>query len=101
MAALTSAEIYAKVKNLPGWYRSFRAINKKFTFNSFPSAIEFVNRVAAVAERAGHHPHITVNYNVVKLTLSTESENGVTQRDFDLARELHLLEEIPCTESSG
>ena len=45
----------------------------------------FVNRVAEAAEAADHHPDIKISYNRVKMTLSTHSEGGVTEKDFDLA----------------
>ena len=60
-------------------------MRKKYTFKSFLPGIEFVNKIAQAAESAGHHPDITINYNVVGISLSTHSEGGVTQKDFDLA----------------
>ena len=53
--------------------------------------IGFVNRIAEAAEKAGHHPDIAVNYNLVTLSLSTHSEGGVTERDFQLAKEIDGL----------
>jgi 4a-hydroxytetrahydrobiopterin dehydratase len=50
-----------------------------------------VNRIAAAAERAQHHPDITINYNVVTISLSTHSEGGVTAQDFALAGQIDLL----------
>ncbi len=54
-------------------------------------AIGFVNRIAQAAEKAGHHPDITINYNVVSIALSTHSEGGVTEKDFELAKEIDGL----------
>jgi 4a-hydroxytetrahydrobiopterin dehydratase len=45
----------------------------------------FVNRVAEAAEAADHHPDIKISYNKVKMSLSTHSEGGVTEKDFELA----------------
>lgn len=92
MALVTKGEIRAKLKALPEWHPSGKSIDKKLTFKSFLLAIEFVNRVAAAADRAGHHPDITVNYNVGTLSLSKHSEGGVTEGDLDLAYELDRLE---------
>jgi 4a-hydroxytetrahydrobiopterin dehydratase len=47
-----------------------------------------VNSVAYLAESAGHHPDITINYNRVTLRLITHSEGGLTDRDFGLAMEI-------------
>jgi 4a-hydroxytetrahydrobiopterin dehydratase len=43
------------------------------------------------AEKAVHHPDITINYNLVTLSLSTHSEGGVTEKDFQLAKEIDGL----------
>ena len=48
--------------------------------------MSFVNKVADAANAADHHPDITINYNRVTLTLSTHSEGGLTEKDFDGAR---------------
>ena len=48
----------------------------------------FVNKVAQAAKAADHHPDIEINYNRVKLTLSTHSEGGLTDKDFALARSI-------------
>ncbi len=50
--------------------------------------MKFANRVADLAERADHHPDILINYREVTLTLSTHSEGGITQKDFNLAEEV-------------
>jgi 4a-hydroxytetrahydrobiopterin dehydratase len=47
-----------------------------------------VNSVAYLAESAGHHPDITINYNRVTLRLITHSEGGLTERDFAFARDI-------------
>ena len=66
-----------------------------WTFADFAGAIAFVNRVAELAERANHHPDMLVHgWNKVRLTLSTHSEGGLTDADFELAR----ADRSPCTE---
>ncbi len=85
MAALSKSEIHEKLKELPEWSHAGKSLHKKFTFKSFMPAIAFVNKVAEVAESLGHHPDITINYSQVGISLSTHSEGGVTERDFELA----------------
>ena len=92
MAALSESVIHEKLQHLPGWSYSGNSIQRQFAFDDFLTGIEFVNRVAELAESAGHHPDIAINYNRVTLALSTHSESGVTQKDFDLARDIHGLE---------
>jgi 4a-hydroxytetrahydrobiopterin dehydratase len=91
MPPLNDNEIRDKLNKLPGWSHSEKALHKKFTFESFMPGIQFVNTIAEAAEKAQHHPDITVNYNVVSISLSTHSEGGVTARDFGLAQQIDAL----------
>ena len=93
MAALSKVEIQKKLKEMRNWSHAGKAIQKKFTFKSFMPAIGFVNKIAEAAERAGHHPDITINYSVVAISLSTHSEGGVTERDFELAKQIDQIAE--------
>lgn len=93
MAALSKVEIQQKLKDMRGWSHMGKAIQKRYTLKSFMPAISLVNKIAELAEKAGHHPDITINYNVVGISLSTHSEGGVTQKDFDLARQIDQLAE--------
>jgi 4a-hydroxytetrahydrobiopterin dehydratase len=85
MAKLTPESVQAKLQKLSGWSLKGEAIRKQYAWPSFPEAVKFVNRVADLAEEADHHPDILINYRRVTLTLSTHSEGGITQKDFDLA----------------
>ena len=91
MPAMNEAEIQSAISKLAGWSYSANAIHKKFTFESFMPGIEFVNRIAEAAEKAQHHPDITINYNVVAISLSTHSEGGVTRKDIALAGQIDAL----------
>jgi 4a-hydroxytetrahydrobiopterin dehydratase len=51
-------------------------------------AMTFVNRVADLAEQAGHHPDIDIRYNRVKLALVSHDAGGITARDATMARRL-------------
>jgi 4a-hydroxytetrahydrobiopterin dehydratase len=64
------------------------AIKKQYTLPSFMDGIRFVDRVAHLAEMADHHPDILINYKRVTMMLSTHSEGGITQKDFELAKEI-------------
>ena len=67
-------------------------LTRKFTAKNFLQAVEFVNKVAPVAEAARHHPdiHLT-NYRDVELVLSTHSQGGLTPDDFALASKLSRI----------
>ncbi|MGO8787059.1 MAG: 4a-hydroxytetrahydrobiopterin dehydratase [Terriglobia bacterium] len=92
MATLSAEAIQQRLAQIHGWSYQGKELHKKFTFKSFLPGIEFVNKIAAAAESAGHHPDITINYNVVGISLSTHSEGGVTEKDFDLARKIDQVQ---------
>ncbi len=74
------------LKVLSGWQvEENKKIKKEFVFKDFPSAIAFVNRVAAVAEAEGHHPALFISYNKVRVTLSTHAIGGLSENDFIIA----------------
>jgi 4a-hydroxytetrahydrobiopterin dehydratase len=64
-----------------------------FLFENFVKAMEFVNKIAVLAEKAQHHPDIHIfAYKNVKITLSThDAGNTVTQKDIDLAEKIDKL----------
>ena len=63
-------------------------ITKEFKFKDFIGAINFVERVADVAEMEGHHPDIHVYYNKVILELWTHAIAGLSENDFILAAKI-------------
>ena len=54
----------------------------------------FVNRVAALAEAAGHHPDIDIRYNQVRLALVSHDAGGITERDANMANRLSNESEV-------
>ena len=71
------------------WSQRPDALERDFEFDDFAAAIAFVDRVADVAEEAGHHPVILVHgWNKVRLTLTTHADGGLTDKDHDLARRI-------------
>ena len=68
-----------------GWREEDDALVREFELESFPVAIEFVRRLADLAERENHHPDIDIRYRRVTVRWSTHSAGGVTDRDRDMA----------------
>lgn len=85
---LSPDEISERLKTLSGWQFTDNTIKKQYLFESFMPAIEFVNRVARLAEEVDHHPDITIHYRHVTMALSTHSAGGLTAKDFDLAQKI-------------
>jgi 4a-hydroxytetrahydrobiopterin dehydratase len=75
---------------------------RKFEFADFRAAMEFVNRVAEIAEQEGHHPDIAIHWNKVELTLWTHKIGGLHENDFILASKVdRLLEKPPVRDVAG
>ena len=72
--------------DLPEWSAEGAVISRQFTFAGFPEAIAFVVRLGFAAEAVDHHPDLLINYKRVKVSYSTHSEGGLTDKDFDGAR---------------
>ncbi|HTB51001.1 MAG TPA: 4a-hydroxytetrahydrobiopterin dehydratase, partial [Solirubrobacteraceae bacterium] len=88
---LSDPEIDAKLVT-GAWQRDGQAIAREWRFEDFVEAIAFVNRVADAAETANHHPDMHIHgWNKVRLELSTHSEGGLTQADFDMALRIDEL----------
>lgn len=88
MKRLRAAEVDRRLRALPGWHREGRQLRCVFEFRDFPRAIRWVNRVARLAEVAGHHPDLLIEYNRVTVTLTTHDAGGLTSKDLALAAEL-------------
>jgi len=91
MAKLSEAEVLDRMPAAKGWERHGDMLVRSWQFPSFRRALEFVNQVAALAEKYDHHPDINLSYRLVRLELSTHSEGGLTDRDFAFATEIGTL----------
>jgi 4a-hydroxytetrahydrobiopterin dehydratase len=85
MQAFSAAEVALHLSALPAWKVEAGELARTFQFEDFRAAVRFVNRIAEVAEEAGHHPDIDIRYNRVRLGLATHDAGGLTAKDFDLA----------------
>ena len=91
MARLTEEEIGQALEDAEGWTREREAIVKDFERADFMGSVGLVNDIAPVAEEMGHHPDLTISWDTVTVTISTHSEGGLTQADFDLAARIDDL----------
>ncbi|WGK64560.1 4a-hydroxytetrahydrobiopterin dehydratase [Croceiramulus getboli] len=91
MKKLSEAEIQAKLQNLEGWEYADQAIHTSFVFENFKEAWASMTRIAFEAEIQGHHPDWSNVYNELNISLSTHDADGVTEKDFKLAK---TIEEI-------
>lgn len=89
--ALPIEKIKEYLKVVPDWLLVSDTIKKEFKFKNFKEAIEFVNKVANIAENEGHHPDIYIFYNKVNISLTTHAAKGLTENDFILAAKINNL----------
>jgi len=83
--------IQQQIEDLDGWELEDNSITRTFEFQDFVTAMEFVNKLVEPAEAMQHHPDIEISYNTVRLSLTTHSEGGVTDNDFQLAGKINTL----------
>lgn len=91
MLPFTPAEVASHLAALPAWQVEGDQLVRSFQFPDFLAALRFVNRVADLAEEAGHHPDIDIRYNRVRLGLTTHDAGGLTAKDFSLAASIDKL----------
>ncbi|MBF0238527.1 MAG: 4a-hydroxytetrahydrobiopterin dehydratase [SAR324 cluster bacterium] len=60
-------------------------LEKEYRFPDFKSALDFTNRIGALAESEGHHPDIHLAWGRVKLVYWTHKIDGLTESDFIMA----------------
>lgn len=89
--AATAGEIVERLAALGGWTRDGDAIARTFRFADFDQTMGFVNAVAWISRCADHHPDLCVGYDQCKVTYTTHSVKGLSQRDFDCAAKVDAL----------
>ena len=79
------------LRDLPGWERDGDALTRTASLPTFPAAIAVVDEVAALAERADHHPDIDLRWRTLTFRCSTHSAGGITDLDVRLAAGISAL----------
>lgn len=91
MAILSIDEIDTHLNQLPGWSLNDNALEKEWIFKDFNEALEFINKIGAIAENHNHHPELFNVYSKVKLRFNTHDEGGITQKDVKIAAEINSV----------
>ena len=91
MARLSDEEIDERLAGADGWEREGDAIRRVFKFDDFKGSVDFVNRLTPEAEEMNHHPDLEISWKTVTVTITTHSEGGLTEGDFELARRIDAL----------
>jgi 4a-hydroxytetrahydrobiopterin dehydratase len=89
---LKGKELESLHQQVPQWkVVNEHHVNRAFTFPDFKQALDFVNRVGALAEAQGHHPDILLAWGKAEITLWTHKIDGLTESDFIMAAKIDAL----------
>jgi 4a-hydroxytetrahydrobiopterin dehydratase len=89
---LKGAELKKLHENVPKWtIEKEHHLQREFRFPDFKRALDFVNRVGALAEEQGHHPDILLAWGKAGITLWTHKIDGLTESDFIMAAKIDRL----------
>ncbi len=91
MPKLTDSEIDSELSKLSGWQVENGQITKTFEFQAYADGLLFASACGLLAERSDHHPDMMITWRKVKVSLSTHSENGISDKDFALAKQIDSL----------
>jgi len=88
---LTDDQISERLQS-SDWQREGDEIVRNIELKDFAEAMALANRIAEVAEQHNHHPDILIHgWNKVKLSLTNHSAGGLTDTDFEVAREFDAV----------
>ncbi len=95
MEKLSADAIAARLAGVDGWaLNDAGEISKTCAFSGFPQALMFVTAVGVLAEAARHHPDITIKWNKATFALTTHDAGGLSDKDFDLAKQIDALPQL-------
>ena len=72
-------------RDLPGWRVNGKELVARWIFPDFAAALAAAVRVGALAERADHHPDLSLGWGRLEVRLTTHSAGHLTEKDMALA----------------
>ena len=81
-----------------GWGNSNKKLEKTFKFKDFSESIDFVNKVAKIAETQNHHPDIEINYDKVKISIFDHKKGSVSEKCHKLVKSIDDMKNEELTE---
>src|SRR5690242_7564339 len=86
---LTDTEIAEVQPQVPDWQvkevNGEKRLERVFKFKNFAQALEFTNKIGAIAEEEDHHPMIITEYGRVTIAWWTHKIGGLHKNDFIMA----------------
>lgn len=88
---LSHGEAKMYLEQVKGWTLGDQFIERTFQFQNFKESMKFVNQVADIAEKEGHHPDVYIFYSTVRLELTTHAIKGLSINDFVMATKINQI----------
>lgn len=90
---LDEARVHRLLDQVPGWSLSpdGKGIRRRFEFKGFFRTMAFINALAWVAHRQGHHPDFNAGYNACEVLFTTHAIGGLSENDFICASRVNAL----------
>ena len=88
---LTDAEVLKLLTQLPLWRCENGRLHREIASGNFAKGVQWITRIAEVAEELNHHPDIVLTYTRVTVEIYTHDVGGITEFDFELARRIDSL----------
>ena len=90
---MNATEVDEQIAQIPSWQpnESKTTISKPFQFKNFYRTMSFVNAVAWLANKEGHHPDMQIGYNYCHITFMTHAIKGLSMNDFICAAKIEKL----------
>jgi 4a-hydroxytetrahydrobiopterin dehydratase len=92
---LSEAEIEDLLFHVIGWnvveVDGVKRLERVFKFKDFVEALDFTNKIGAVAEEEGHHPLIVTEWGRVTVAWWTHKIKGLHRNDFIMAAKTEAL----------
>ena len=96
-ASMNQQEIKKLLIHIPKWQQglsqkdSEQQLYRTYSFDNFQQTMNFVNRVAEIAETQDHHPNMEISYNRCKISYNTHTVSGITENDFICAAHIDAI----------
>ena len=91
MNALDEKEILDNLSKISKWVYNNGYLEREIEFSKYLDSIEFINKIAIIAEKQDHHPKLTSNFKSLLIQLSTHDTKGISQKDFKLAKAIDTI----------
>jgi 4a-hydroxytetrahydrobiopterin dehydratase len=92
---VTDSEIYMLHPQISEWQvkevEGINRLERVFKFKNFAQALEFTNKIGAIAEKEGHHPLIITEYGRATVDWWTHKIGGLHKNDFIMAAKTNEL----------